>query len=52
MNPIGYKCACINGYELENGVCIDNCGDGLIINDECDDGNTANNDGCSSKCKK
>ena len=29
------------------------CGDGIVgTNEECDDGNTANGDGCSSTCKK
>ena len=37
-------------------ACIDNCarcGDGLVnqISEQCDDGNTINNDGCSSTCK-
>lgn len=34
-----------------NRVCVDLCGDGKIMTDQCDDGNTQNNDGCSKKCK-
>lgn len=33
--------------ELE---CQDICGDGIIVNSQCDDGNTISGDGCSSKC--
>eukprot|EP00928_Gymnodinium_smaydae_P058539 TRINITY_DN4173_c0_g3_i1.p1 TRINITY_DN4173_c0_g3~~TRINITY_DN4173_c0_g3_i1.p1 ORF type:complete len:4825 (-),score=897.58 TRINITY_DN4173_c0_g3_i1:121-14595(-) len=34
-------------------VCTNRCGDGLIIPglEQCDDGNTAVNDGCSEKCE-
>jgi cysteine-rich repeat protein len=31
--------------------CVEICGDGIIINDQCDDGNTLNGDGCSEFCK-
>jgi cysteine-rich repeat protein len=27
------------------------CGNGILEDEECDDGNTANNDGCSQECK-
>lgn len=27
------------------------CGDGIMVDQECDDLNTENSDGCSSKCK-
>jgi cysteine-rich repeat protein len=30
--------------------CEDRCGDSVIVNKPCDDGNTKNGDGCSSKC--
>lgn len=33
------------------GVCTEICGDGLDFGSyECDDGNTRNGDGCSSRC--
>lgn len=31
--------------------CSSTCGDGLVINEECDDGNTRDGDGCSADCK-
>jgi fibro-slime domain-containing protein len=31
--------------------CTSTCGDGLVVDEECDDGNTASGDGCSSACK-
>lgn len=31
--------------------CTEICGDGRRFEDECDDGNTRSNDGCSSECK-
>ncbi len=52
LMPIENKCVCKNGYELIDGKCLDKCGDGVIQNQECDDGNTVNSDGCSSKCRK
>jgi cysteine-rich repeat protein len=38
---------------LANGEiqCMEICGDGIVINDPCDDGNTLNGDGCSEFCK-
>ena len=43
---------CHNGYSLQNnGNCAAVCGDGALVSGEqCDDGNTNNNDGCSSQC--
>jgi fibro-slime domain-containing protein len=32
------------------GQCTSKCGDGLVINEGCDDGNAKNGDGCSSTC--
>ena len=52
MDPVNEKCVCISGYELKDSNCIDKCGDGIIIQHECDDNNTANGDGCSSECKQ
>ena len=33
-------------------ACGDICGDGSVRTDPCDDGNTIDNDGCSSSCQK
>jgi len=33
------------------GQCTSNCGDGLVISEQCDDGNAKDGDGCSSTCK-
>jgi fibro-slime domain-containing protein len=33
------------------GSCTSKCGDGLVVNEECDDGNTNDGDGCSHECK-
>lgn len=33
------------------GPCTSKCGDGLVVGEECDDGNTRDGDGCSSACK-
>jgi cysteine-rich repeat protein len=49
------SCAC-GGYTLPkypNGDCSTICGDGIIIfpYEGCDDGNTADGDGCSSQCQ-
>jgi cysteine-rich repeat protein len=30
--------------------CTSHCGDGLVINEGCDDGNTLDGDGCSATC--
>jgi cysteine-rich repeat protein len=36
--------------DLVNIVCIDICGDGKVVDNDCDDGNLINGDGCSNKC--
>lgn len=43
---------CNTGYECNTGFqCVLSCGDGnLDVGETCDDGNTANSDGCSSTC--
>ena len=46
---------CGQNKHCQNGTCTDTptvCGDGLIIRpeEECDDGNTYDNDGCDSNC--
>ena len=44
-------CACKNGYKAdEMGICNEICGDGLVLEGECDDNNTVDGDGCSSLC--
>jgi len=38
-------------YNITTGNCEEKCGDGYNMGlVECDDGNTKNNDGCSSFC--
>lgn len=46
-------CSSVTGYVYDSstGKCKDYCGDGIMITDLCDDGNTLNGDGCSSVCK-
>lgn len=34
----------------DQGVCLAGCGDGVQDAEECDDGNLASHDGCSSQC--
>jgi proprotein convertase subtilisin/kexin type 5 len=41
---------CSNGYANISDVCVVICGDGIVINEACDDGNTISGDGCSSTC--
>jgi cysteine-rich repeat protein len=46
------NCKCKPGYAFDaNQVCKDYCGDGQVIDSECDDGNTVSGDGCSSTCQ-
>lgn len=46
-----YCDSCNPGYQPINGTCSIVCGDGYRMSpEECDDHNTANNDGCSSNC--
>lgn len=42
---------CKRGFEFKDGKCQEICGDKVHIEDECDDGNTGENDGCSEECK-
>lgn len=32
-------------------MCFETCGDGILHELDCDDGNNNNKDGCSSNCK-
>ena len=42
---------CNSGEVCSLGLCVSTCGNGVANSgEECDDGNTANNDGCSSTC--
>lgn len=44
-------CLCMAGYiDYGNTLCDEICGDGKVYIDPCDDGNLANDDGCSSTC--
>jgi cysteine-rich repeat protein len=45
-----HRCLCVDGYEIVGRSCSDVCGDGRVFSSECDDGNTADGDGCSSSC--
>ena len=46
----GYNCT--GGTENTPDICVEICGDGLDWKRyECDDANTNDGDGCSSKCK-
>ena len=42
-----YDClACYDGYELDDGRCVETCGDGRNFGEiPCDDGNTEDGDG-------
>lgn len=46
-------CRCKTNYTLNESsiTCVDLCGDGIVIDLECDDGNKIDGDGCSSTCK-
>ena len=44
---------CLAGFSLDAGSnqCLEICGDSLLVGaEECDDGNSADGDGCSSAC--
>lgn len=45
------QCHCNEYYTTANNKCVEICGDGVVIDDECDDGNLVDGDGCSSNCK-
>lgn len=42
---------CQKEPDCRGDSCISACGDGLRINEACDDGNTLDGDGCSSTCE-
>jgi cysteine-rich repeat protein len=43
--------SCASGYNFLSNICVNICGDGILVPEEaCDDGNNVNNDGCSSSC--
>lgn len=35
----------------DGGACTSRCGDGLVLGEDCDDGNLTNGDGCDENCK-
>lgn len=56
VSTVCKTCSDVAGYKvnsLVNGIseCVEICGDGIVIDDPCDDGNTLNGDGCSEFCK-
>jgi cysteine-rich repeat protein len=46
----GTTCIFAPHYSFTGSDCIEICGDGFVINAECDDGNLIDGDGCSSTC--
>jgi cysteine-rich repeat protein len=51
VTGFNFQCSCMSGYTDKGAtVCSDICGDGIVKNSACDDGNTASGDGCSSTC--
>lgn len=47
----GYECACEVGFDDVGGGCRAVCGDSIrVSSEECDDGNAAAGDGCSTSC--
>ena len=38
-------------YFIEDSLCSETCGDGVLYNLECDDGNIIDGDGCSKNCE-
>lgn len=48
---VGTNCTCMLGYTQTANACIVTCGDGLVLNENCDDGNVISGDGCSSTCQ-
>ena len=51
LNPALHTCECQSGYAFQNNQCQDICGDGRVLDSECDDGNLQDGDGCSSQCQ-
>ena len=44
-------CSCDRGYSLNsNDNCSEICGDGILFDLQCDDGNNVDFDGCSHSC--
>lgn len=51
LDPVSHTCNCAPGYyKNDSDQCPQVCGDGLVLELQCDDGNTIDGDGCSSKC--
>ncbi|MBX3025716.1 DUF4215 domain-containing protein [bacterium] len=51
VNGLSRDCDLFDDGESNNGSCGSECPDGILQNGEsCDDGNTNDNDGCSSHC--
>ena len=37
--------------DCSGSSCTSKCGDGIVLSEDCDDGNAGNGDGCSKECK-
>src|SRR5690606_25373655 len=48
----GCTAQCQFAPDCSGGICTSSCGDGLVLGEECDDGNTLDGDGCSSTCEE
>ncbi len=47
----GCSAQCLKEPDCSADSCISACGDGMVINEDCDDGNNIDGDGCSADCK-
>ncbi len=47
----GCSADCQNEPDCSGGSCTSKCGDGIVLTEECDDGNNVDGDGCSKDCK-
>jgi cysteine-rich repeat protein len=50
FSGVNGTCLCADGYSLIESVCTKGCGDGIVTNEDCDDGNNIDGDGCSANC--
>jgi fibro-slime domain-containing protein len=43
--------SCRKMPDCSGGACVSTCGDGIVIGEQCDDGNLEPDDGCSATCE-